>query len=141
MNSGIMAHFARHVPAPAGPGHAVARGMAEDEAYDLDIEIESVRNAIAEGAELTKTRGDSPYCRRRRQELQAELLRLETKRYGAPVTTAAPARPGSQPGLDLAAIALIMIAGSAVGGAADFGGLARGHHDGQGARAAGPGGA
>ena len=115
MNFGIMAHFARHVPAPAGPGHAVARDMAQDEAYDLDIEIESVRNAIAEGAELTKTRGDSPYYQRRRHELQAELLRLETKRYGAPVTIAAPARPGSQPGLDLAAIALIMIAGSAVG--------------------------
>ncbi len=115
MNFVTMSHFARHVPAPAGPGYAVARDMAEDEAYDLDIDIESVRNAIAEGVELTKTRGGSPYYQRRRQELQAELLRLETKRYGAPVTMAAPARPGSAPGLDLAAIALIMIAGSAVG--------------------------
>lgn len=79
----------------------------------------------------------TPEHRRRYTELQAKLRNLEIKRYGAPVILgeADPARPGmlefkgyaapaaiseparplSAPGLDLAAVALIMIAGSAVG--------------------------
>ena len=47
--------------------------------------------------------------------MAGELRTLEITRYGAAVTEAAPLRSGSKPGLDLAGVALLMIAGSAVG--------------------------
>ena len=122
MNFVTMSHFARHVPEAAGASALSWRAIcAADEAHDLDIDIEGIRDILADFDEergTRQTRGAAgPHHGKRAQaaNLQAELRNLETKRYGAPVTMAAPARPGSAPGLDLAAIALIMIAGSAVG--------------------------
>lgn len=110
MNFAIMAHFVRRTPAPAGPGRLVARDLPDREAYELDLEINWRREALADADEHPLT---TPEARRWYAATQADLWRFETKRYGKPVTLAA--APGPLPGLDLAAIALLMLGGSAVG--------------------------
>ncbi len=123
MNFGIMAHFARHEPEALVPSAAIARDMPGDEARELDMEIGWRREALAGFDEdlapgAPKRRRDeasTPEAQGRRAKLQGELRKLEITRYGAAVTEAAPLRSGSKPGLDLAGVALLMIAGSAVG--------------------------
>ena len=71
---------------------------------------------LAPGApKRRRDEASTPEAQGRRAKLQGELRKLEIKRYGAAVTEAAPLRSGSKPGLDLAGVALLMIAGSAVG--------------------------
>jgi hypothetical protein len=109
MNGAIMTNFARHVPTPGAP--AVMRAMPDENGEEIDSRIEGLRDAIEEGTRRVRTPADS----RRLASLQAELRGLETQRYGGPMTAAAPAGAGQAPGLDMAALALLMIAGSAVG--------------------------
>jgi hypothetical protein len=111
MNGAIMLHFARHIPTPGAPAPAVMRAMPDVDGEEIDIRIEGLRDAIEEGSRRIKTPADA----RRFANLQAELRGLETRRYGRPLTATAPAGAVQVPGLDMAALALLMIAGSAVG--------------------------
>ena len=121
MNFFTMSQFARYVPEAAAPAFIKAPDLSAAEIEKLDYRIESIRDILDDFDEEVAAGG------RRRQhalstengrghaDLQAELRSLEAKRYGLSVTKGAPARPGSASGLDMAGIALIMIAGSAVG--------------------------
>ncbi len=123
MNFAIMTHFARHEPEALAPSQAIARDMPGEEARELDMEIGWRREALADfDADLApdapkrkRNRATTPEAQGRHAQLQGELRRLETQRYGEAVTGTAPSRPGSKPGLDLAGVALLMIVGSAVG--------------------------
>ncbi len=121
MNFVTMSQFARHVPEAAAPAFIKAPDLSAAEIEKLDGGIEGIRDILADFDEEVAAGGRrrqqalTTENGRRHADLQAKLRNLETKRYGSPVTKGAPARPGSAPGLDLAAIALIMIAGSAVG--------------------------
>ena len=107
----------------AGAIAAIARDMPGEEARELDMEIGWRREALADfDADLApdapkrkRIRASTPEAQGRHAQLQGELRKLEITRYGAAVTGAAPSRPGSKPGLDLAGVALLMIVGSAVG--------------------------
>ncbi len=122
MNFAIMTHFARHEPEALAPSQAIARDMPGEEARDLDMEIGWRREALADfDADLApdapkrrRDKANTPEAQGRRTQLAGELRKLEIKRYGAAVT-AAPSRPGTKPGLDLAGVALLMIIGAAVG--------------------------
>ena len=112
MNGAIMTNFARHVPAPGPAVTTVARDVPGEEGAEIDNRIEGLRDAVEEGTRRVRTPADA----RRLASLQAELRSLETRRYGGPMTAAAPAGTVQVPaGLDMAALALLMIAGSAVG--------------------------
>ena len=123
MNFAIMTHFARHEPEALAPSQAIARDMPGEEARELDLEIDWRRAALANfdedlgpGApERTRREASTLEAQGWRAQMAGELRKLEIKRYGAAVTAAAPSRPGSKPGLDLAGVALLMIIGSAVG--------------------------
>ncbi len=122
MNFAIMTHFARHEPEALAPSTAIARDMPGEEARELDLEIDWRRAALANfnedlepGApERTRREASTLEAQGWRAQMAGELRNLETKRYGAAVT-AAPSRPESKRGLDLAGVALLMIIGSAVG--------------------------
>jgi hypothetical protein len=111
MNCTIMTNFARHVPVPDAPTSAIARDVPGEEGAEIDSRIEGLRDAIEEGTRRVRTPADS----RRLASLQAELRGLETRRYGGPLTAAKATGTIQAPALDMAALALLMIAGSAVG--------------------------
>ena len=129
--------------APAGSPGAVAQAPARvtaphlsaADAGRLDGEIATLWFLVADldaaMASPQRARFDTAENWRRYAALQAELRRLETQRYGAPVilkevrgrlefkdyaVTETPAAiSASAPGLDLAAVALLMLIGAALG--------------------------
>ena len=121
MNFVTMSQFARHVPEAAAPGfyegpRSLRRRDRKTRRRHRGHTGHPGRFRRRGGGWRTQTQQAlTTENGRRHADLQAKLRNLETKRYGAPVTKGAPARAGSAPGLDLAAIALIMIAASAVG--------------------------
>jgi hypothetical protein len=153
MNFVTMSHFARHVPALAparAPTFVKALGLSAAEVEKLDWDIAGVWYKLADFDEEMsgprRRRFDTAENRRQYAAWQEQLQRLEIKRYGAPVilkdvdpagpgrlefkgyaaaaVMAEPTHAGSAPGLGLAAVALIMIAGSAVGFLISAGSLA-----------------
>jgi hypothetical protein len=113
MNFAIMAGFAWHDPEIRAAPPAIARDMPGDVAYELDGEIAWRREALAD-ADGHQGHFDAD-ARAWYASTSAELRRLETKRYGTTITGVAAPKPGQRPGLDMAGVALLMIAGSAVG--------------------------
>ena len=112
MNFAIMAHFARHEPEALAPSAAIAREMPGDEARELDMEIGWRREALADADENPR---DTPEAKDWYAGTKAELRQLEIQRYGTAVTVVSQIVQKSGHGLDLAAVALLMIVGSAVG--------------------------
>ena len=140
VNLAVMANFAWTQPeAPAAVAQAPARVIAPQlsaaDAGRLDGEITKLWFLVADldaaMASPQRARFDTAENWRRYAALQAELRRLETRRYGAPVilkevrgrlefkdyaVTETPAAiSASAPGLDLAAVALLMLIGAALG--------------------------
>ena len=112
MNFAIMTHFARHEPETLAPSAAIARDMPGDEARELDMEIGWRREALADADENPR---DTPEAKDWYASTKAELRKLEIQRYGTAVTVVSQIVQKSGHGLDLAAVALLMIVGSAVG--------------------------
>ena len=138
VNLAVMANFAWHRPeAPApiaqAPARVTAPHLSAADAGRLDWEISTLWYRLADfDAEMNgrqRARFDTPENWRRYAALQAELRRLETKRYGAPVVlkevrgrlqvqgyaTASVPAAIPVPGLDMAAVALLMLIGAALG--------------------------
>ena len=143
VNLAVMANFAWHRPeAPAAvaqaPARVVAPQLSAADAGRLDWEISKLWFLVADldaaMASPQRARFDTAENWHRYAGLQSELRRLETKRYGAPVilkefrgrlefqryaVTETPARsasaPAQAPSLDLAAVALLMLIGAALG--------------------------
>ncbi len=137
LNLAVMAHFAWARPEAAAPVSAsvTAPHLSAADAGRLDGEIARfwflVADLDAAMASPQRARFDTAENRRRYAALQAELRRLETRRSGAPVilkevrgrlefkdyaVTETPAAiSASAPGLDLAAVALLMLIGAALG--------------------------
>ncbi len=115
LNLAVMGSFAWHRqegPAPVNAS-ASAPHLSAAEAGRLDLAISKLRYWIADYAELSGERGarfDTAENRQAYAAAQAELRKLETARYGSPASSSAPA-----PGLDLAAVALLMLIGAALG--------------------------
>ncbi len=113
----IMVHFAWHAPepAPATPAPVAAlEKLPVSDPDETDIRIEELRGTVEEARVRT------PDDARRLESIKAELRGLERQRYGrpvfqAPVTPESPAAPIPAPGLDLAAVALLMLTGAALG--------------------------
>ena len=137
LNLAVMAHFARARPEAPAPARAsvTAPHLSAADAGRLDLEIAKLWYKLGdfdeEMAGPRRARFDTAENRRQYAALQAELRRLETKRYGAPVVLkevrgllefqsyAAADEPAAKsapaPGLDLAAVALLMLIGAALG--------------------------
>ena len=144
VNLAVMGYFTWHRPeAPAAVAQASTRVTAPQasaaDAGRLDKKIAELWFLVADFdaamASPQRARFDTAENWHRYAGLQAELRRLETKRYGAPVVlqevrgrlevqgyaaTEAPAArsasaPAQAPGLDLAAVALLMLIGAALG--------------------------
>jgi hypothetical protein len=135
LNLAVMAHFAWERPEVAAPASAsvTAPHLSAADAGRLDWQIAKLWYALSDFKEAVAAepaRFGTPENRRRFAGLQAELQGLETKRYGAPAilkevrgrlefqryaVTETPARSASAPGLDLAAVALLMLIGAALG--------------------------
>lgn len=98
MNGAIMTNFARHIPAPVPAVSAIARDIPGEDGEEIDGRIEGLRDAIEDGRAWLKTHHSGADARRL-ASLQAELRRLETRRYGSSRTEAAPAgaRPSAGP--------------------------------------------
>ncbi len=115
LNLAVMANFAWHRlegPAPVNAS-ASAPHLSAADAGRLDLAISKLRYRIADYAELASQRSarfDTAENRQAYAAAQAELRKLETARYGSPASSSAPA-----PGLDLAAVALLMLIGAALG--------------------------
>ncbi len=140
LNLAVMANFAWHKPeatAPVAqaPAHVSAPHLSAADAGRLDWEISKLWYALADfDAETAGPHGarfDTAENRSRYAATQAELRQLETKRYGAPVilkevrgrlefqgyaaANEVAALSAAAPGLDLAAVALLMLIGAALG--------------------------
>ncbi len=135
LNLAVMAHFAWQRPEAAAPVNASVAipQLSATDARRLDLEIAKAWFALddfKEAVAADPARFDTPENRRRATGLQAELQRLETRRYGAPAilkevrgrlefqgyaVEAGSSAPMNAPGLDLAAVALLMLIGAALG--------------------------
>ncbi len=115
LNLAVMGSFAWHRqegPAPVNAS-ASAPHLSAADAGRLNLAISKLRYRIADYAELASQRSarfDTAENRQAYAAAQAELRKLETARYGSPASSSAPA-----PGLDLAAVALLMLIGAALG--------------------------
>ncbi len=109
--------------APEIPAASQGIDMPGEEARELDLEIEWRRSALVEvgedlapdAPERKRIRASAPEAQARHAKLQNELQRLEISRYGKAVTGIAPSGPGHRPGLDLATVGFLMLAGSSLG--------------------------
>jgi hypothetical protein len=119
---GIMTHFAMYRPEPAPVAPATIADAPEalpvDDPDETDNRIADLRETIGEAVIRT------PEDARRLDGIKAQLRTLERQRYGRPVfqgtppKTAEPAPAAAAPhgpGLDLAAVALLVLIGAALG--------------------------
>jgi hypothetical protein len=118
----VMGHFALHKPSTPQPQPIVARDMPGRNARELDREITWRREALADAAEH-RAKWDE-HARVWYASTQTELRKLETWRYGRPVTGVPAPEPGHRGGIDLAAVSILMLIGASIGLAISAGALA-----------------